>query len=536
MNLQAFAIKLTTVLTLLLVAIGVAQAAGVGDGFNPDANGLIWTIEQQRNGQLLLGGQFSTIGGATRHYVARVNNDGGRSSFNPDVSGGTASSVRALHEQPDGSILIGGRFNTVSGQPRSNIARVSSTGALDTGFDPGTDDIVQAFASQLAPDGLSGVIYVVGKFDTVDGVVRHGIARLHADGSIDTSFVPPEFDGSVNAVKLQLDGRILVAGYFSRIDGVDIDAPIARLNADGSLDTSFSTTVSDFGGPPFIGELAVQPDGMILIVGTFDTVGGQARTSIARLHADGQLDSGFEAPSFNASISSMVLQSDGRIMVTGGFSNDITRRGVARLNADGSFDSSFTTSVTGTVYAIAQQADGKYAIGGAFTHVDTVARNRIARLEANGAPDVDFIADVSNGPDSRANVLALQTDGKALVGGQANSNGNSRLTRLLGNGLPDPDFESYVNGDVSSLIAYPDGTILAAGSSATSASALLVCSMTAPSTNFTATPDNNVNATALQRNGRILVGGTFSNVGGLTHNTWPDCSTTAPSNQDSVRP
>ncbi|MGB0132687.1 hypothetical protein [Dokdonella sp.] len=503
MSMRASALSLPMALALLLAATGVVQAAGVDDGFDPDANGAIWAIEQQQNGQLLLGGQFTTIGGATRNHVARVNNDGGRSSFNPNVLSGT---VNALHEQPGGSILIGGSFSTVSGQPRSNIARVNSAGTLDAGFDPVINGAVTEIASQLAPDGLSGYIYVAGYFDSVDGVPRTGIVRLHADGSVDTGFVPPVFNQIIFNVRIQPDGRVLVGG----MDNLANNAPVARLNFDGSLDSSFSSTGWSLA---IIQDIVLQPDGKILIAGSFNRVGEQ--DNIVRLQANGQLDAGFQPPEFNNIIYAMALQSDGRITVAGRFDNNIFRAKVARLYPDGSYDTSFNTLMDGSVYALAQQADGKYAIGGTFTQIGAYARNAIARLETSGAPDVDLLADLSDGPNSRANVLALQTDGKVLVGGQA-SGANRGLTRLGGNGLVDPSFSSSVNGVVSSLVAYPNGTILVAGqfTNVGQRVARLLNDGTIDGT-FTASVDGNVNAAALQRNGSILLGGTFSNVGGL---------------------
>ena len=141
--------------------------------------------------------------------------------------------------------------------------------------------------------------------------------------------------------------------------------------------------------------LAVQPDGKVLIGGNFTTVGGTARSSIARLNADGSLDTTFDpGVGVSSNVRAMALQPDGKVLIGGWFATvaGTNRNHIARLNADGSLDASFDpgAGASGTVYDIVVQADGKVLIGGAFNTVDGVARNRIARLNADGSLDTSF--------------------------------------------------------------------------------------------------------------------------------------------------
>jgi uncharacterized delta-60 repeat protein len=123
-----------------------------------------------------------------------------------------------------------------------------------------------------------------------------------------------------------------------------------------------------------------------------------------------------------------------------------SRGRVARLNASGGFDSTFNPSSgaeNGTVFAVALQSDGKVLIGGSFTKVNGVDRNRIARLDSNGTLDTDFLSDdPENEPDlvgvtgqnGIVRALLLQPDGKILVGGnftQVNGTTRNRIVRLL---------------------------------------------------------------------------------------------------------
>lgn len=522
MNMHRSAITLTTSLILLLACTGLAHAIGVNDGFDPNVNNPVRTIVQQRNGGLLIGGQFSSVGTLQRNLVARIRANGVPNlHFNPDVDGDGARVVFALHEQADFRVLIGGRFASVGGQPRANIARVTSSGVLDTTFNPAVDGDVHVFASQVSGDGLTGFIYAGGEFNKVNGEQREGIVRLLADGSLDTSFVPPAFNGGIHAIKMQPDGRLLVAGTFSMIDGFETEAPVARLNVDGSFDPTFSTQLSRSGhSGGIITNLAMQPDGKILIAGYFDEVGGQQRKHIARLHANGALDQGFIPPDSIEGIEAMVLQEDGRIVIAGSFFTLSFYRGVARLYPDGSYDPGFVSRssamTSGAIYAMAQQGDGNYVVGGQFSQIGGHSRNFIARLDDRGTPDADLIANLIDGPDSSGKVVAVQADGKILLGGDVATSGNSRLTRLHVNGQRDVYFSSFVNGAVNVIIAQPDEKIVIAGSfdNVGGHIARLNADGGTDST-FVANANGGVAAGALQRNGRIVVAGGFTKINGV---------------------
>src|SRR5439155_11936412 len=169
-------------------------------------------------------------------------------------------------------------------------------------------------------------------------------------------------------------------------DGEVISRPIlARFNADGSLDGSFGLVIGnrDWGS---VNALAVQPDGKVLVGGSFYSINGTNRPGIARLNANGSLDNSFNPGTGANGVSSVALQPDGKVLIGGGFTtvNGANRSGIARLNANGSLDGSFNpgTGVNGTVYSVALQPDGKVLIGGEFTSINGTNRNRIARLNA----------------------------------------------------------------------------------------------------------------------------------------------------------
>jgi uncharacterized delta-60 repeat protein len=232
--------------------------------------------------------------------------------------------------QSDGKALIGGVFAGYNGASRNNIARLTTTGALDTTFNPGsgTDGEVAAIAVQPA----DGKVLIGGGFTAVNGAPHRGLARLNTNGSPEAAF-NPDIDGSVLAIAVQPDHKILIGGAFTEVN----DAPrngIARLNADGTLDTTFNPAA---GTDKEVDALAVQPNGRIVIGGKFTTVGGVERKRIARLKPDGALDTNFD-PGAGATwtVFAVTLRPDGRVLIGGAFQaiDDVSRNGIARLWGD----------------------------------------------------------------------------------------------------------------------------------------------------------------------------------------------------------
>lgn len=235
--------------------------------------------------------------------------------------------------------------------------------------------------------------------------------------------------GQVTAMQRGSDGKIYLAGDFTSFAGVPRPG-IARLDSDGSLDTTFKpvpVTNLYLSYNSTVEAFAVQSDGKVIIVGGFTTVGGFSRNHLARLNADGSLDLGFQPPDLffaNNTLLTVAIQSDGKIVTGGQFQDGI---GVLRLNSDGSIDSAFGTNVgTGfnsAVNALAIQANGQILVGGGFTRFGDVnesggtAVGHIARLNGNGSLDAAFATATGSGFDGFVTSLALQSDGAVIVGG-----------------------------------------------------------------------------------------------------------------------
>ena len=336
-------------------------------------------------------------------------------AFAPYVNG----SVWCLAVQPEGQILLGGDFSVVSNSARRYLARLHADGSLDTGF---ALDANQASVLSLTVQ-TDGRIVVGGGFTTLAGQPRNRLARIGANGTLDPSFNPGA-DGLVRTTLELANGTLLVGGDFTTLAGQPRNR-LGRLYPDGSLDTSLNPGAD---GPVYT--LALQQDGKILVGGSFTTVSGQARSRLARLHPDGSLDSSFN-PGADGLVRCLVVQPDGRILAAGDFTacaGQACSR-VARLGSDGSSDALFAPTADDSVHAIALQADGRILLGGSFSLLNGQAHRFLGRLKPDGSLDSLFPPEA----DATVCALGLQEDGSVLVGGAFSTLAGlsrSRLGRL----------------------------------------------------------------------------------------------------------
>jgi uncharacterized delta-60 repeat protein len=290
-------------------------------------------------------------------------------------------------------------------------------------------------------------------------------ARVDAQSALD-GFDPDA--GLVYAIVVQPDGKVLIGGDFDRVQGV-IRNLIARINRDGTLDATFNANAPYVQNATVL-TIALQADGKILVGGGFNganSMGGQIRNYIARLDpVTGAADS-FN-PNANRAVDKIVVRADGKILVGGAFTTigGQTRNYIAQIDpitglAD-SFNPSPTTGPSRKTNAIAVQADGKIVVGGAFNNMGGQPRNNIARLDP-----VTGLADSFN-PDSGSEVteIALQPDGKTLVGGVFGHIGGQQrnfIARLDPvTGLAD-SFNPNANNPIHAITLQPDGKILVGG-------------------------------------------------------------------------
>ena len=356
------------------------QVGAFGIGFN----NTIFGSDIQSDGKIIVGGAFTTYTGVSQNRIVRFNTDGSLdSSF--VVGTGFNSTVHSIALQPsDGKILVGGEFTSYNGNSRNYIVRLNTDGSVDSSFVVGTgfNDRVEVISVQT-----DGKILVGGEFTTYNGNSQKYIVRLNTDGSVDSSFIiGGGFNFHVKYLSIQTDGKIIVGGRFNSYSGVSQNR-IARLNTDGSLDSTF---VIGTGFNFEVESIYVQPsDGKILVGGQFTSYNGNSRNYIVRLNVDGSLDSSFVVGTgFDSVVWSMGVQSDNKIIIGGNFTtyNGNSQKYIVRLNTNGSLDSSFVvgTGFNNSVYSLNIQSDSKIITGGNFSQYKGVPQGFIARLDSNG--------------------------------------------------------------------------------------------------------------------------------------------------------
>ena len=237
----------------------------------------------------------------------------------------------------------------------------------------------------------------------------------------------------------------------------------------------------------------------------------------------GNPDAGFN-PSANGDTYSSAMQTDGKLVLGGSFTTvgEIARNRLARLNADGTLDAAFNPDANGEVRTVAAQADGRIVIGGSFTTVGGVTRNGVARLNADGTPDPAFVPDVNGLVRS----LTVQPDGKLVLGGAFTTVGGvtrNRLARLNADGSLDTGFNPDVNGEVRSVAVQADGQFVIGGQfttvgGVTRNNAARINANGTLDTGFNPNVGAAVNAVVVQVDGTIVIGGLFTSVGGVTRN------------------
>jgi uncharacterized delta-60 repeat protein len=466
-----------------------------GDPFNGP---IITAAVPQPDGKVVIGGQFQTVNGLSRAYIARLNPDSGVDSA--VVSGLPWGSPQfpTLLKQSDGKLILHSTFFMDS----HSFRRLNGSDlSIDSSY-------VSPFAS---PDGMT-----INSLDQVTYVSSDELKRLNTDGSPDLSFhfgLP--IPSSVIAVALQSDGKSIVAGNFKYINGT-VQPSIARINTNGTRDASFVTGTGFLRfanvSPPT--KLAVQPDGKVVAFGdNFDSYNGVARSRLVRLNTDGSLDAPF-APTVSG-VNTIEVQADGKILLFGGniAVNGFARTGAARLNSDGTLDSAFNPLIgSPSVSSGLVQTDGKIMIAGSFNGVNGGTQKNIARLNTDGTLDGTFNA----GNISTIKKFAVQPSGRYVVA----TNTTSVVLRLNADGSSDGTFSPPVisGSGVTAIVAEADGSVVIAGSFTTPRPNILRLGPTGAldAAFLPAGANAQLRGLAPQADGKIIAVGDFTTIDGVS--------------------
>jgi uncharacterized delta-60 repeat protein len=336
----------------------------------------------------------------------------------------SAEHATAFAVQPDGKIVVGGNFATVR--------RLNSDGSLDATFASAPTDA--SWISAILPLA-DGKLLIAGQFSNVSGQPAKLVARLNADGTFDSSFAA-DFQGTgVTSFIAQPDGKILIAGQFSSVFRYPSMA-IVRLNANGSVDTTFTSPVLSTEYNSVIGSIsaiALRPDGKILAVGKFFLSAPNANadnvSTVIRINTNGTVDADLTGIAGIQSPLALAAQPDGRVLVTGvGVRQSYA--GVVRLNANDTLDVGFNPQLSDPALTLFVQPNGKIVLAGAFTSAGGQPHKSIARLNADGSADTSFDPGGNGGPyDGSISALMAQADGKLLIGGDFTAVGAQQVSR-----------------------------------------------------------------------------------------------------------
>lgn len=300
-------------------------------GFAPASEGVCNALAGQTGGEFLVGGHFSLMAGVACQHLARFQPDGAIvPGFVPAFA--PEDSVWALAVQPDHRILVGGNLSRFGDVPISGLTRLLPDGRLDPEFRVGTGPDGWVGTLTLLPDGR---ILAGGDFSRFNGCQRAGVVRLGPDGRVDESF-DAGLAGSflrVNHMVVQADGSVLLGGRFEFVQGAR-RCGLARLDPNGALDTAFAAA-GGLGEPhDEVRSIVPTSDGRLWVAGSFQRINGWNRRHLALLRADGQGDPEFTpAGAVTGGMSQIALQPDGNLLLAGDFSyvNHLSRSGVARL-------------------------------------------------------------------------------------------------------------------------------------------------------------------------------------------------------------
>ncbi len=563
------------------------------------ANGTVYTVAASTSysyfsgSGLYFGGAFTTFNGQTRKRIAKLDyNLNLDSSFY--MSSGPNGPVYCISLIQNGfsgtSLLVGGEFTEFNGYIRGNLALLSSSysfssaSSLDLSFNVWTDGSVRTISGPSQYYSNTQNIYIGGDFQMVNGASRKRIAKIITSsyggyptglqGNVDATFNPdPGINARVSTVAYLSDSRMLVGGEFSAIQSV-ATPPIARLVGTYGINiptaptnisaqpASSTQVILTFSGSSYASSYQIErsvnqstwtqagnssspyfDQGLTANTMYYYRVrganynGSGAYSVVASCLTDGSpwygrgalepnISTGF---SVNGAVHSFAVQGDGKIVIVGDFTqvNSVSKNRFARLNSDWTLDTAFATGTgaNSSIYSVALQSDNKVIISGYFSSIHGISTEYIARLNADGALDASFNPGL--GPDSYARVITLQSDGKIVIGGNFGSyNGMSQeyLARLSQDGSLDLAFRTTPNSSIYDIKILGNGKIIIAGDFSTingitkSGVALLNTDGTLDESYNTGRGSSGVRAIAIQSDGKTVIAGYFTTFSGINRN------------------
>lgn len=422
----------------------------------------ISTITIQKDGKILIGGDFSSFNGTIRNRIARLNSDGSiDSTFN--IGTGFNQKVSSIRILQNGKILVGGYFTSYNGVLKAGIVRLNVDGTIDNTFNIGSGFNKGVHKIELLP---SGKIFVVGSSTTFNGSSIKDITLLNSDGTLDNTFnVGTGINkGNIYSIALQLDNKIIVGGSFTSFNG-NVTNGLVRLNTDGTYDNSFNFSCSGK-----VSNILIQSDNKILVGGFhFTSCSGVSTNCIVRLNSDGTIDETFQAYMEFYSVDDIEIQKDGKLIIYSTFfnENNIINSKIVRLNKNGDLDTTFilkdySSGQFGNDDQIVLQSDEKVLI---YSNDGLTYGKGFCRVNTNGSYDPTF-NNKFPGANNYVSTIATQKDQKTIIGGffnYYNDNIVDGIARLNIDGSLDTTFKSVLKNNVIDEIGLQDNKLIVKG-------------------------------------------------------------------------
>ena len=514
--------KVIYLLTLILFNFfGYSQQGANDPTFNPldtilgkpGPSGQVRTLCMQNDGKILVGGWFDEYNNKTVNSIVRIDSTGNIDT-NFNALGGVNTVIYKIVQQNDGKILVGGSFSSFHGMSKNNLVRLNIDGSIDTSFNnnlSGPNEYVSNIVIQT-----DGKILVTGDFTMYNGVTVQKFVRINSDGTIDTTFQLPQIilnNVGIFGLEIQSNGGILLGAQCVSSSN-DTTGIVTRLLTSGHIDTSFAK-VEIY--PMKIKEL---PNGKILI--------GSVGSGIKKLNADGSLDTTFathnQLPTvFYNRANDFVINSKNEIILTG-FALDsthYTRLVYSRLDSNGYvIESSIRKSNIDSFHglSIVLTHDDGVIIGSEDKYYNNVYKPYLVSVDSTGELNPWF----NSNTGFNGNVYTSYTlpDDKLLIGGEFSSY-NGIKTGCLVRLLPDGELDSSFNFEipcqfVRDISLHSNGKIVVAGLFKINLLASYLAQLNHDGTLDTTFThgvgfDSYVNQVYVTSNGKILACGSFDN-------------------------
>ena len=423
------------------------------------------------DGSLIIGGTFQSLNGVSRLNLAKFAPNGALDPNWTPAVGPSSGTVNAIVVDGSGNIYIGGSFTSVNGVSQSTLARLKPDGTLDNAWSPtldGQNNSVLALALDGTGNLFAGGLLSAGDF----GIFNLAKISTTDAGTVDLNWNPFP-DAAVRSLVYDGAGNLFVGGDFSGI-GSQAYANLAKISTSGAGDANAPWNPNTDGLANIYSVTSLAISGSTLFVGgAFTHLGGQTRNSIAKLSttgtgdADATWDPNVRYLAYLGDIDSLALDSSGHIYVSGLFStiggNSLTNLAKLSTSGAGASDSSWNPQASLNVYTLAPVPSGNVYVGGTFTYIAGGLHLGFAQIDTSGNV-------VSSTPDAEelGYVLAIAplSDGATIVGGGFLKVGNTQrpnILRLQADGTLDATWNAAADQPVKSLAADGAGSVYAGG-------------------------------------------------------------------------